>query len=61
LIRLLSPHIHVKGGDYADVALPEAAAVEEVGDRIVILPLAGTLSTTTMMERIAAPVATGGT
>ncbi len=60
LIRLLSPHIHVKGGDYADVTLPEAAAVEEVGGRIVILPLAGTLSTTTVMERIAALVATGG-
>lgn len=44
LIRLLQPHIHVKGGDYADEALPEAEVVREVGGRIVILPLAGTHS-----------------
>jgi len=54
LIRLLRPHIHVKGGDYADESLPEAAAVEEVGGRVVILPLIGSVSTTGMIERIAA-------
>ena len=42
LIRLLRPDLHVKGGDYADEALPEAEAVREVGGRVVILPLAGT-------------------
>jgi D-beta-D-heptose 7-phosphate kinase/D-beta-D-heptose 1-phosphate adenosyltransferase len=52
LIRVLRPHIHVKGGDYANEALPEAAAVHEVGGRIVIVPLAGTLSTTSMIDRI---------
>jgi D-beta-D-heptose 7-phosphate kinase/D-beta-D-heptose 1-phosphate adenosyltransferase len=41
LIRALRPHIHVKGGDYADEALPEAEAVRAVGGRVVILPLAG--------------------
>ena len=52
LIRLLHPSIHVKGGDYADESLPEAEAVREVGGRIVILPLAGTLSTSDVIERI---------
>jgi D-beta-D-heptose 7-phosphate kinase / D-beta-D-heptose 1-phosphate adenosyltransferase len=52
LIRLLHPHIHVKGGDYANEALPEAAAVQEVGGRVVIVPLAGTLSTSSVIDRI---------
>jgi D-beta-D-heptose 7-phosphate kinase / D-beta-D-heptose 1-phosphate adenosyltransferase len=41
LIRALRPHIHVKGGDYSDEALPEDEAVRAVGGRVVILPLAG--------------------
>jgi len=53
LIRSLQPDIHVKGGDYSDVDLPEAEAVEEVGGRIVILPLAGSQATRQMIERIA--------
>jgi D-beta-D-heptose 7-phosphate kinase/D-beta-D-heptose 1-phosphate adenosyltransferase len=52
LIRILRPHLHVKGGDYANETLPEAAAVHEVGGRIVIVPLVGTLSTTGMIDRI---------
>ncbi len=65
LIRALRPHLHVKGGDYADEMLPEAEAVREVGGRVVILPLAGSLSTSGMIERIAALAeqadASGGT
>jgi D-beta-D-heptose 7-phosphate kinase/D-beta-D-heptose 1-phosphate adenosyltransferase len=53
LIRSLQPDIHIKGGDYADVDLPEAEAVEEVGGRVVILPLAGSQTTREMIERIA--------
>jgi D-beta-D-heptose 7-phosphate kinase / D-beta-D-heptose 1-phosphate adenosyltransferase len=52
LIRMLHPHIHVKGGDYADEVLPEAEAVREVGGRIVILPLAGSISTSSVIDRI---------
>ncbi len=52
LIRLLRPAIHVKGGDYADESLPEAEAVREVDGQIVILPLAGTVSTSDVIERI---------
>ena len=42
IIRTLRPHIHAKGGDYADAALPEAQVMREVGGRVVILPLVGT-------------------
>jgi bifunctional ADP-heptose synthase (sugar kinase/adenylyltransferase) len=44
----------VKGGDYADEDLPEAEIVQEVGARIVILPLAGGMSTSKMIDRIVA-------
>jgi D-beta-D-heptose 7-phosphate kinase/D-beta-D-heptose 1-phosphate adenosyltransferase len=54
LIRLLRPDIHVKGGDYTYEALPEAEAVREAGGRIVILPLAGSISTSSVIDRIAA-------
>ena len=53
IIRILRPHLHVKGGDYADEALPEATAVQDVGGRIVILPLAGNVSTSSVIDRIA--------
>jgi len=54
LIRILRPAVHAKGGDYADEALPEAKAVHEVGGQVVILPLVGTISTSTVIDRIAA-------
>ena len=59
LIRLLCPHLHVKGGDYADAELPEAEAVREAGGRVVILPLAGSLSTSQVIERIVALAGVG--
>lgn len=52
IIRALQPDIHVKGGDYAGVELPESDAVEEVGGRIVILPLAGASDARQLIERI---------
>jgi len=39
LIREVRPHLHVKGGDYREVDLPEREAVREVGGEVVILPL----------------------
>ncbi|MBX6342739.1 MAG: D-glycero-beta-D-manno-heptose 1-phosphate adenylyltransferase, partial [Thermomicrobiaceae bacterium] len=59
LIRALRPDVHVKGGDYADVALPEADAVREVGGRIEIVPLVGSLSTTSVIDRIVALASNG--
>lgn len=52
LIRTLHPSLYVKGSDYTDETLPEADVVHEVGGNIVILPLAGSMSTTSMIERI---------
>jgi D-beta-D-heptose 7-phosphate kinase / D-beta-D-heptose 1-phosphate adenosyltransferase len=54
LIRVLRPDIHVKGGDYAGEALPEAEAVRDVGGEVVILPLHESLSTTSVIDRIVA-------
>ncbi|MDI3342040.1 MAG: PfkB family carbohydrate kinase [Sphaerobacter sp.] len=59
LIRALRPHLHVKGGDYADVPLPEADAVRAVGGRVVILPLVGSESTSGVIDRIVALSAGG--
>jgi D-beta-D-heptose 7-phosphate kinase/D-beta-D-heptose 1-phosphate adenosyltransferase len=52
LIRTLRPHLHVKGGDYAQEVLPEAEAVQDVGGQVIILPLAGDMSTSRIIERI---------
>jgi D-beta-D-heptose 7-phosphate kinase/D-beta-D-heptose 1-phosphate adenosyltransferase len=59
LIRALRPDIHVKGGDYADMALPEADAVAAGGGRVVILPLAGDAGTGAVIGRILARAADG--
>ncbi|HZS02955.1 MAG TPA: D-glycero-beta-D-manno-heptose 1-phosphate adenylyltransferase [Chloroflexota bacterium] len=59
LIRALRPHVHVKGGDYAEAPLPEAEAVHAVGGQVVILPLVGSLSTTAVIDRIVARVGDG--
>jgi D-beta-D-heptose 7-phosphate kinase/D-beta-D-heptose 1-phosphate adenosyltransferase len=52
LIRALRPHLHVKGGNYADKELPEADAVREAGARIVILPRIGSRSTSSLLDRL---------
>ncbi len=52
LIQTLRPHVHVKGGDYANHPLPEAEAVRANGGRIVILPLLGSISTSRVIDRI---------
>ncbi|HZU11893.1 MAG TPA: D-glycero-beta-D-manno-heptose 1-phosphate adenylyltransferase [Chloroflexota bacterium] len=60
VIRTLRPDIHVKGGDYADVHLPEAEAVAAVGGRVMIIPLMESLSTSSVIERIVALAREGG-
>jgi D-beta-D-heptose 7-phosphate kinase/D-beta-D-heptose 1-phosphate adenosyltransferase len=54
LIRALRPHVHVKGGDYVDRALPETDAVRECGGRVVIIPREGDKSTSSTIARITA-------
>ena len=51
-IRALRPDIHVKSAHYAVDDLPEAAAVAEVGGRIVLAPHEAGASTTDIVRRI---------
>ncbi len=56
-IRLLKPHVHCKGADYAPPhgkPIPEAALVESYGGRVAFLPLVEGLSTTELIRRIQA-------
>ncbi|MDQ6670915.1 MAG: adenylyltransferase/cytidyltransferase family protein [Chloroflexota bacterium] len=38
LLRAVRPDVYVKGGDYSEANLPEAATAREVGARIVFVP-----------------------
>lgn len=51
-IEALRPDIHVKGGDYTEDQLPEAAAVRRCGGRVVIMPLTEGRSTTRLIEQL---------
>jgi len=52
LIRLVKPHLFVKGGDYATKELPEAEAVHENGGEIILLPLIPDRSTSKIIQEI---------
>ncbi|MFL5761003.1 MAG: D-glycero-beta-D-manno-heptose 1-phosphate adenylyltransferase [Thermomicrobiales bacterium] len=52
LIRTLRPHVHVKGGDYSEEALPEIEAVHQIGARVEILSLVEGRSTTNVIQKI---------
>lgn len=52
LIRIIRPSVFAKGGDYSRESLPEAAAVEEFGGEVVLLPLVPDRSTTLIIKRI---------
>jgi rfaE bifunctional protein nucleotidyltransferase chain/domain len=39
VLRAVRPDVYVKGGDYTEATLPEAATAREVGARLVIVPL----------------------
>jgi len=50
-LELLRPHIHTKGGDYRVEDMPEKAAVDSYGGKIVILPFISGYSTTGILEK----------
>jgi rfaE bifunctional protein nucleotidyltransferase chain/domain len=50
-IRALRPDVHVKGGDYREEDLPEAAIVREQGGRVEIIALVPGRSTTDLIRR----------
>ncbi|NLC58304.1 MAG: D-glycero-beta-D-manno-heptose 1-phosphate adenylyltransferase [Armatimonadetes bacterium] len=52
LIRLVSPHLHAKGGDYRKEELPEAPLVESLGGEVRILPWVAGRSTTEIVLRV---------
>lgn len=52
VIELLQPDIHVKGGDYTEDQLPEAALVRAYGGEVRIMPLVPGRSTTDIVRRI---------
>lgn len=51
-LKLLQPHIHVKGADYKPEQLEETPIVEQFGGRVEILPLVPNKSTTSVVDRI---------
>ena len=52
LVEVLKPDVYVKGGDYDRASLPEAAAVDEYGGLIEILPFQQGHSTTDIVETV---------
>jgi D-beta-D-heptose 7-phosphate kinase / D-beta-D-heptose 1-phosphate adenosyltransferase len=52
LIRIVCPHIYVKGGDYTRATLPEADLIDELGGVVQILPYIDNRSTTRLIEQI---------
>jgi D-beta-D-heptose 7-phosphate kinase/D-beta-D-heptose 1-phosphate adenosyltransferase len=54
LVELLRPEIYAKGGDYTEVMVPEAPAVEGYGGIVRILPYLEDRSTSGIIERIRA-------
>lgn len=54
LLARLQPDIWVKGQDYADRILPEADVLEQLGGRIVLLPVVPGYSTTRLVHAVRA-------
>jgi rfaE bifunctional protein nucleotidyltransferase chain/domain len=52
LLRALRPHVYVKGADYSEATLPEAATAREVGAELVFVPLVPGRSTSALLERL---------
>jgi rfaE bifunctional protein nucleotidyltransferase chain/domain len=52
LLEALRPAVYVKGADYAEATLPEAATARSVGARLVFVPLVPDVSTSTLVERL---------
>jgi D-beta-D-heptose 7-phosphate kinase/D-beta-D-heptose 1-phosphate adenosyltransferase len=54
LIRLLRPHVLVKGGDWSSESVVGREVVEASGGRVVLVPYQEGLSTTGIIERVLA-------
>ena len=58
VLRELRPHVWVKGGDYTDQTLPEAAAIAAWGGQVVAVPYLPERSTSRLVDvmRVSAPM-----
>jgi rfaE bifunctional protein nucleotidyltransferase chain/domain len=58
VLRVLRPDVWVKGGDYTDQTLPEAAAIAAWGGQVVAVPYLPERSTSRLVDvmRVSAPV-----
>jgi rfaE bifunctional protein nucleotidyltransferase chain/domain len=54
LLRALEPHTYVKGGDYSESTLPEATTANEVGARVVFVPLVKDRSSSALRDQLRA-------
>ena len=54
LVRAVKPDVYVKGADYGEASLPEAAIVRGYGGQIELVPLVPGLSTSSIIERMRA-------
>uniref|UniRef100_UPI003D7F8277 hypothetical protein n=1 Tax=Pedobacter sp. TaxID=1411316 RepID=UPI003D7F8277 len=52
LIKMVQPQLFVKGGDYKNTQLPEAAILNKLGCEIIFLPYIAHQSTTQMISRM---------
>ena len=52
LVGAIKPDVYVKGGEYSDASLPEAAIVRSYGGELVLAPMIPDLSTTSIVDRI---------
>jgi rfaE bifunctional protein nucleotidyltransferase chain/domain len=52
LLVALRPAVYVKGADYAEQTLPEAATAREIGARIVFVPLVANRSSSALADRL---------
>jgi len=59
LISRLAPDVFVKGGDYTQAALPEAALVQSLGGVVRILDYVDDHSTSAIIERISGRASAG--
>jgi rfaE bifunctional protein nucleotidyltransferase chain/domain len=54
LLRALRPAIYVKGGDYSEATLPEAATARTLGIQLVFVPLVPDRSSTSLEKALRA-------
>lgn len=52
ILSQIKPDIHVKGGDYTEETLPEAAVIKSFGGRIEFIPFLEGRSTTNIINKI---------